>query len=88
MADLPALAIERIALHLAGSRASDTDGPDPRRAVLPLVSKAWRHALKLAPAELWEQVSGSGVGCGAGGSVGNTAAAALSVPISMRRAVG
>ncbi|KAL4458925.1 hypothetical protein ABPG75_013790 [Micractinium tetrahymenae] len=57
MADLPALAIECIALHLTRSSAQHAGSPNPARIVLPLVSKTWRCALQLAPAELWEQVS-------------------------------
>lgn len=58
MAQLPAPAVELIALHLArSSTGPNLGGLDPRRCVLPLVCRSWRRTLQLTPG-LWEEVGG------------------------------
>ena len=58
MEQLPAPAVELIALHLArSSTVPKLGGSEPRRLVLPLVCRSWRRALQLTPG-LWEEVGG------------------------------
>lgn len=56
MVDFPPTAIELIARHLATLDGwGEGAEPDPRRYVLPLVSRTWRRALQLMP-NLWGEV--------------------------------
>jgi hypothetical protein len=56
MKDFPPTAIELIVRHLCTLDCQGEAGePDPRRYVLPLISRAWRRALQLMP-DLWEEV--------------------------------